>query len=355
MIVVLRSGAPSESVEAILGQFASTPEHVERISRSGPSIVLRAPGVRVSSSPRLAALRGHPDVATVIDEDPPFYLVSRAFQGADSRVVVGGAVFGGPALVLAAGPCSVESLDTLRRAAEAAKDAGATLLRGGAFKPRTSPYAFQGMGEPGLELLARVGAEFDLGVVTEVMSPEDVPLVAGYASMLQIGSRSMQCFPLLDAVGAQSRPVLLKRGLMATLDEFLAAAEYIVSPGNPQVVLCERGIRTFETRTRNTLDVVAVPALRELTHLPIIVDPSHATGKRSLVRPAARAAIAAGADGLLVEVHPHPERALCDGAQALLLEDLAALARDLELLAPAVGRSFPARRPDRLCAPASTL
>ena len=239
-----------------------------------------------------------------------------------------------------AGPCAVESFDQLAAAADAAAAAGARILRGGAFKPRTSPYSFRGLGEPALRWLHDIAAARDLAVVTEVMTPELVPLVAEYADMLQIGSRSIQNFPLLDAVGRAGRPVLLKRGMMSTLDELLASAEYILSAGNPDVILCERGIRTFEPQTRNTFDVVSVPLLKRLSHLPVVADPSHATGQADLVLPAARAAVAAGADGLLIEVHPDPANALSDGPQALLPSDLAELATSCGAVARAIGRAF---------------
>jgi 3-deoxy-7-phosphoheptulonate synthase len=239
---------------------------------------------------------------------------------------VGGATIGGGTLSVMAGPCSVESRDQLMATADAVAAAGATILRGGAFKPRTSPYTFQGLGMEGLELLAEARERTGLPIVTEVMEPGQVDLVAEHADLLQVGARNMQNYPLLMAVGRSSRPVLLKRGLSATIEEWLMAAEYIVSSGNPSVVLCERGIRTFETSTRNTLDLAAVPLLRHLTHLPVVVDPSHATGKRSLVRPMALAAVAAGADGIMVEVHPDPDEALSDGEQSITLEGFAEMA-----------------------------
>jgi 3-deoxy-7-phosphoheptulonate synthase len=271
-------------------------------------------------------------------------LVSLAQHPQRTVVTIGrgpGAVaIGAERVALAAGPCAVESWDQLLAAASAVKAAGGRLLRGGAFKPRTSPYAFQGLGEEGLRLLARAREATGLPVVTEVTSPELVPLVAEYADCLQVGARNMQNYELLRALGRARRPVLLKRGLAATLEELLLSAEYVLAGGNPHVVLCERGIRTHERATRNTLDLSAVPALRELTHLPVIVDPSHATGRRSLVPPMALAAVAAGADGLLVEVHPDPDRALSDGAQSLAPAELSALAARLGAVAAAVGRSL---------------
>jgi 3-deoxy-7-phosphoheptulonate synthase len=247
--------------------------------------------------------------------------------------------FGGPEVPVVAGPCAVESWEQLEAAARAARESGARLLRGGAFKPRTSPYAFQGLGEEGLRLLARARELTGLPVVTEVMSPEAVPLVESYADALQIGARNMQNYDLLRAVGRARKPVLLKRGLSATLEELLMAAEYVVAGGNGRVILCERGIRTYERATRNTLDLAAVPALKDVSHLPVVVDPSHGTGRRSLVAPMALAAVAAGADGLMVEVHPWPDRALSDGPQSLTPAMLADLMVRVRAVARAVGRT----------------
>ncbi|MFO3797069.1 MAG: 3-deoxy-7-phosphoheptulonate synthase, partial [Anaerolineales bacterium] len=234
--------------------------------------------------------------------------------------------------------CTVESREVLLDAARTVRDAGAQMLRGGAYKPRTSPYSFQGLGLKGLELLREASEEFHLPVVTEVLSPQDVTLVAQYADILQIGARNMQNFPLLRAVGETQKPVLLKRGMMATIEEWLMAAEYILAQGNPRVILCERGIRTFETATRNTFDINAIPLIKQISHLPVVADPSHGTGRWELVTPVARAAIAAGADGLLIEVHPHPEHALSDGAQSLRPERFAALVEETRRLAEALGR-----------------
>jgi len=246
---------------------------------------------------------------------------------------------GGQAVVLAAGPCAVESWEVLIETARAVRAAGGRLLRGGAFKPRSSPYAFQGLGEPGLRLLARAREETGLPVVTEVLDPRDVPLVEEYADCFQVGARNMQNGPLLRAVGRARKPVLLKRSPSGAIEELLLSAEYVLDAGNPDVILCERGIRTFETATRNTFDLSAIPVLRDLTHLPVIADPSHGTGRRDLVPPMSLAAVAAGADGLLVEVHPRPAEALSDGAQSLTPEMLADLAPRLRAVASAVGRS----------------
>jgi 3-deoxy-7-phosphoheptulonate synthase len=277
-----------------------------------------------------------------IEASPPYRLAALAARAERTVVRVGrgaGAVaIGGRDVPIVAGPCAVESWEALERVAVAAKAAGARLLRGGAFKPRSSPYAFQGLGEEGLRLLARARELTGLPVVTEVLSADAVARVAEYADCLQIGARNMQNYPLLREVGRARRPVLLKRALAGTIDELLLAAEYVLDAGNPDVVLCERGIRTFEPATRNTLDLAAVAVLHERTHLPVIVDPSHATGKRSLVLPMALAAVAAGADGLLVEVHPEPERARSDGAQSLTPEEFADLVRRARPVAEAVGR-----------------
>lgn len=268
----------------------------------------------------------------------PFKLASRDFQPQDSVVTINGVSIGGKQLIVMAGPCAVESRDQLLETAHAVKEAGAHVLRGGAFKPRTSPYSFQGLGEEGLRLLAEAREETGLPVVTEVMDPQMVPLVTTYADILQVGARNMQNYTLLHAVGKAQRPVLLKRGMMSTVEELLMAAEYILSHGNDRLILCERGIRTFEQYTRNTLDISAVPLIKQLSHLPVVVDPSHGTGKWELVEPVSRAAVAAGADGLIVEVHPHPEEALSDGAQSLKPARFAALMESLRLVAEAVGK-----------------
>jgi 3-deoxy-7-phosphoheptulonate synthase len=270
----------------------------------------------------------------------PFKLASREFHPQDTLVPVNGVTIGDKGLVVMAGPCAVEGRDELLETARAVKRAGAQMLRGGAFKPRTSPYSFQGLGEEGLRLLAAAREETGLPVITEVMTPEQVPLVATYADVLQIGARNMQNYALLHAAGEAQRPVLLKRGMMSTLEELLMAAEYVLSHGNDRIMLCERGIRTFEKHTRNTLDISAVPLLKQLSHLPVIVDPSHGTGKWELVGAASKAAVAAGADGLIIEVHPHPSRALSDGAQSLKPEAFAHLMAELRAVAHAVGREL---------------
>ena len=279
-----------------------------------------------------------PGVAEALRVSQPFKLVSREVKEEDTVLDVGGARLGGEAIAVMAGPCSVESKDQILEAARAVKAAGATFLRGGAFKPRTSPYEFQGLREDGLKLLALAREETGLKVVTEVKDTDTLPMVAEYADVLQIGARNMQNYSLLEKVGELDRPVLLKRGLSATIREWLMAAEYIVSRGNHRVALCERGIRTFETMTRNTLDINAVPVLKALTHLPVVVDPSHGIGIRQHVPAIARAGIAAGADGLIVEVHPSPEKAVSDGHQSLTPAEFGELMKQVRVIAGAIGR-----------------
>jgi len=284
-------------------------------------------------------LRSYRGVSDVIRISVPYKLVSRENHPSRSTVTVGGVPIGPGSLTVIAGPCTVETPDQTLAAARMAQAAGASLLRGGAFKPRTSPYAFQGLGEAGLRILADVRAETGLPVVTEVVDPASVDLVCSHADMLQVGTRSMQNFALLQAVGAADKPVLLKRGMNATIEEWLMAAEYIAQRGNLDIVLCERGIRTFETATRNTLDISAVPVAQRLSHLPVIVDPSHSGGRRDLVLPLTRAAIAVGADGVIIDVHPQPATALCDGDQALTGADIDELAAAVTNLPQLLGRS----------------
>ena len=266
--------------------------------------------------------------------------VSRKTKTDDTIVNINGIKVGGSEIVIIAGPCAVESREQLFKTARSVRAGGANILRGGAFKPRSSPYSFQGMGEEGLKLLSLVREETGLPIVTEVMDTRQIELVASYADMLQIGSRNMQNFPLLKEAGMCRKPILLKRGMMATIEEFLLAAEYILSHGNDQIILCERGIRTFETSTRNTLDLSAVPMLKRLSHLPVIVDPSHGTGIRWMVPPMAKAAIAVGADGLIMEVHYKPEVALCDGSQSLSIDEFDLLMADMKKIAKAIGREI---------------
>jgi 3-deoxy-7-phosphoheptulonate synthase len=285
-----------------------------------------------------AAVAGWPGVAEVSKITAPFQLASRAFQPHDTVISVGRCAIGSPQLAIMAGPCSVEGEEQIFTIAAAVARAGATVMRGGAYKPRTSPYSFQGLGEEGLKLLRRAADAHGLAVVSEVMDTQQVGLVARYADILQVGARNMQNYSLLKEVGHADKPVLLKRGLAATIEEWLMSAEHILSHGNAQVILCERGIRTFETYTRNTLDLNAIPVVKERSHLPVIVDPSHGTGIRDKVAPMARAAIAAGADGLIIEVHHDPDHALSDGAQSLYPREFDELVAQIRTIAGVVGR-----------------
>jgi 3-deoxy-7-phosphoheptulonate synthase len=285
-------------------------------------------------------LSNMPGVSDVVRISVPYKLVSREHHRNRSVVSVRGVPIGPDTLTVIAGPCAVETPEQTLESAKMARAGGASLLRGGAYKPRTSPYAFQGLGEAGLRILADVRAETGLPIVTEVIAAADVDLVCSYADMLQVGTRNMQNFPLLQAVGEANKPVMLKRGMNATIEEWLMAAEYIAQRGNLDIVLCERGIRTFETATRNTLDISAVPVAQRLSHLPVIVDPSHSGGRRDLVLPLSRAAIAVGADGIIIDVHPRPDTALCDGAQALVDADMRELASVASNLPPLVGRTL---------------
>jgi len=277
----------------------------------------------------LESLEATPGVANAVRISVPYKFVSREFRPQPSAIALNGVEIGGDEFVMMAGPCSVESEKQIMETAEAVAEAGARVLRGGAFKPRTSPYDFQGMEEAGLKLLRKAKEATGLAIVTEVMSDRDVELIAQYADCMQVGARNMQNFALLKSLGGCGRPVLLKRGMSSTIKELLMSAEYIVAHGNPNVILCERGIRTFETATRNTCDIAAIPVLNELTHLPVVLDPSHATGKRSLIPALSRAGVAIGADGLIVEVHPCPEKAVSDGAQSLTLPDFRRMMNEL--------------------------
>src|SRR5512136_1620165 len=316
MLVVMKPSATEAQVDAVVEKIRS----LGLLAHAIPGAQRTAIGITGNKGGLDPSLfEGMPGVGEAIRVSQPFKLVSREVKPEDTVIDVGGARIGGHELAIMAGPCSVESREQLLEAARAVKKAGARFLRGGAFKPRTSPYEFQGLGETGLKLLAEAREETGLPVVTEVLDPQKVDLVAKYADMLQIGARNVQNFALLRAVGKSRVPVILKRGMMTTIDEWLQAAEYILLEGNQNVVLCERGIRTFEKATRNTLDLAAVPVLRKATHLPIVVDPSHATGSRELIAPMAKAAIAAGTDGLMIETHPTPELALSDSQQQLNL------------------------------------
>ncbi len=327
MLIVMSHKATKEQLDAVV-------QAVERMGlRAAPIPGSERTAVGVLGNEGYIddlTIRDLPGIQQIIHVSKPYKMVSRDFHPQSSVVNVAGVRIGaGCRPVVAAGPCAVEGEEQIIRTARAVKAAGADLLRGGAYKPRTGPHTFQGLGEAGLSLLAAAGRESGLPVVTEVMSPDHVGLVAAHADLLQVGARNMQNFDLLKELGRAAKPVLLKRGMSATIEEFLASAEYILAGGNPDVILCERGIRTFETATRNTLDLSIVPLIKEFSHLPIMVDPSHATGKRSLVPPMAKAALVAGAHGLLIEVHPEPEKALSDGPQSLTPQGFAALMADL--------------------------
>lgn len=344
MVIVMTPDATDDEVEAIVAQVESAGGEAF-VSRGVSRTIIGLVG-DVDQFETLN-LSSRPGVAKVTRISAKYKLVSREHRPEGrSTVEVGGVPIGPDTMTLIAGPCAVETAEQTLEAAVMAKKAGATLLRGGAFKPRTSPYAFQGLGERGLRILADVRAETGLPVVTEVVAPHDVDMVAEHADMLQIGTRNMQNFGLLQAVGRAGKPVLLKRGMNSTIEEWLMAAEYIAQRGCLDIVLCERGIRTFETSTRNTLDVSAVPVVQHLSHLPVMIDPSHSGGRRDLVLPLSRAAIAVGSDGVLVDVHPHPEQALCDGPQALMTDDLQELSRSLHALATLMGRR-PSAEPRR--------
>ena len=337
MLIVLASDVTPEAQKAIedrVRELGFTPHAIEGAGRTAVGIT----GNRGPVDP--GHFRLMEGVADCIPVTAPYKLVSREVKHTDTVVDVSGVPIGGREIVVMAGPCAVESEQQILAAARGVRKSGASLLRGGAFKPRTSPYDFQGLRQKGLELLEKARGETGLKVVTEVKDTETLPLVAESADLLQIGARNMQNFSLLEAVGDLRKPVLLKRGMSSTIKELLMAAEYIVSRGNKQVILCERGIRTFETMTRNTLDLNAVPMLKAHSHLPVVVDPSHGIGIRSAVLPMARAAIAAGADGLIIEVHPDPDRALSDGMQSLDLPRFEVLMREIEKIASAVGRSL---------------
>jgi 3-deoxy-7-phosphoheptulonate synthase len=314
MMIVMQESAPREDVDRILERLESAGAR-GHVSTSDVVTVIGVIGERdvIAGLP----LEAYPGVDKVLPILKPYKLVSREFRRSDTVITVGGTSIGGGHIGLIAGPCSVETREQVMEAALAVKAGGGTMLRGGAYKPRTSPYAFQGLGVEGLQILAEAREKTGLPVVTELMDPRHLEDVAKYSDIIQIGARNMQNFQLLSAVGEVDRPVLLKRGLAATIDELLMAAEYIVKEGNANVILCERGIRTFETATRNTLDISAIPILKQRSHLPVMVDPSHAAGKVDLVEPLSLAAIAAGADGLMIEMHPSPETALSDGAQSL--------------------------------------
>ncbi len=335
MIVVMRAGTTKKQIDAVVAHI-NKDGFTTHISEGSERTIIGVIGDDRPIEPRTYEwLDGVEKTVKLLQ---PFKLVSRDFQQDDTIVNVNGVEFGANSISIIAGPCSVEDRTQLLETAHAVKAAGAQALRGGAFKPRSSPYSFQGLGEPGLQFLAEAREQTGLPIVTEVMTPEQLPLVTRYADVLQIGARNMQNYELLKAVGRSSHAVLLKRGLMATIEELLMSAEYILAHGNRRVILCERGIRTFEKYTRNTTDINAVPVMKSLTHLPVILDPSHGVGKWAFVTAVARAGIAAGADGLIVEVHPRPAEALSDGGQSLIPERFAELVQQVRAIATTIGR-----------------
>ena len=337
MIVVMKAGSSQDEISRVVNRIEAG-GLTAHISQGIEHTVIGALG---QAFPELRdTLELLPGVEQVIPVSKPYKLASREFHPRDTIVELNGVAIGGSEIVVMAGPCAVESEEQLLATAQAVKAAGATVLRGGAFKPRTSPYQFRGLGESGLKILAQAGKETQMPIITEVMSPDHVDLVAKYADILQIGARNMQNFVLLDEVGKTKKPVLLKRGLSSNIQEWLLAAEYILAQGNEQVILCERGIRTFESYTRNTMDISAIPIIEKVSHLPIIADPSHATGKWYLVLPLALAAVAAGADGLLIEVHPNPDLALADGPQSLTFDNFRLLMAQLLPIAEARNRKL---------------
>ncbi|MBD3878471.1 MAG: 3-deoxy-7-phosphoheptulonate synthase [Quinella sp. 1Q5] len=337
MIVVMKRGATQENLAAVVKKIEASGLRTHLSKGEEVTIVGVIGDKKTIANLELQMMAGVEKTVRITEK---YKLVSRDFHPEDTIIDAGGVKIGGDEVVVMAGPCAVESLEQLREAASAVKACGAKFLRGGAFKPRTSPYDFQGLGEEGLNLLRKVADEFNLRVVTEIVDKDDIDLFCKYADILQVGARNMQNFQMLKALGKCSKPVMLKRGLSATISEWLNAAEYIMSGGNEQVIFCERGIRTYETFTRNTLDLSAVAAVKELSHLPIIVDPSHGTGRWKMVAPMARAAIAAGADGLIIEVHPNPEKALSDGDQSLTPEAFKDLMSSLGGIAKVMGRSL---------------
>ncbi|MBU4226665.1 3-deoxy-7-phosphoheptulonate synthase [bacterium] len=337
MIIVMNGKTDDADVEKVIQKLHEM-GHKVHISRGEKRIILGVIGdVENLTSVPFYAFNGVEEIIRIVK---PYKLASREFKSFDTTVKVKDVVIGGKEVVVMAGPCVVENEKQIFETAQQVKAAGAKILRGGAFKPRTSPYSFQGLGEEGLKLLAQAGEETGLAVVTEVMSVNQIELVGKYTDIFQVGARNMQNFVLLQELGKAKKPILLKRGMSATIEELLLSAEYILSQGNYEVILCERGIRTFENYTRNTLDLSAVPALKRLSHLPVIVDPSHATGRWRLVSPMAKAAIAVGADGLLIEVHPDPKSSLSDGAQTLRLDTFTQLMKELSPIVQAVGREL---------------
>ncbi len=338
MVIVMEKQAPDEKIESVVAELIKRGFDVHRSTGSGQT-VLGVVGDVATIDPREFEVMDGVQEAVRVSE--PYKLSSRTFKRDKTLVKLNGCTIGGKDVIVMAGPCTIENEQQLFATAEAVARAGAKVLRGGAYKPRTSPYAFQGMGIEGLKLLQAAGKQYGMATVSEVMEISQIEKMLEYVDILQIGARNMQNFNLLSAVGQTRKPVLLKRGMAATIEEWLLASEYIMSGGNYQVILCERGIRTFDTYLRNTLDLAAIPVVQKLSHLPIIVDPSHATGRRDKVMPMARAAVAAGADGVMIEVHVEPEKALCDGPQSLYPEQFVELMDELRIIVPAVRRTLP--------------
>ena len=346
MMIVMKETASDEEVEAVVEKIESAGALAHRIVGARLTVIGAIGDVEQDVNVEGLGLEGQPGVDRVMPILKPYKLASSQITHGERTVLeIDGRKIGGEHFALIAGPCTVESREQTLQTARVARDAGATLLRGGAYKPRTSPYAFQGLGQEGLRLLAEAKSETGLPIVTELMDMRDLDAVLEVADVVQIGARNMQNYPLLAEIGRSGRPALLKRGLSSTLDELLMAAEYILKEGNSNVMLCERGIRTFETAYRFTLDLMAVPVLKELSHLPVIVDPSHAAGRRDLVLPLSLAAAAVGADGIIVEVHPNPDEAICDGPQALRAEEFAQYALAVQSAAALAGKALAGREP----------
>jgi 3-deoxy-7-phosphoheptulonate synthase len=343
MMIVMKETATEDEVEAVVAKIERAGARAHRSSGARVTVIGAIGDVEQDANVESLGLEGQPGVDRVVPILKPYKLASAQITHGERTVLdIDGRKVGGNNFALIAGPCTVESREQTLETARVVRDAGATLLRGGAYKPRTSPYAFQGLGQEGLRLLAEAKAETGLPIVTELMDISDLEPVLEVADVIQIGARNMQNYPLLAEIGRSGRPALLKRGLSATLDELLMAAEYILKEGNPNVMLCERGIRTFENAYRFTLDLMAVPVLKELSHLPVIVDPSHAAGRRDLVTPLSLAAAAVGADGIIVEVHPNPDEAICDGPQQLRTDDFAEYARAVEQATALAGKALSA-------------
>jgi 3-deoxy-7-phosphoheptulonate synthase len=341
MMIVMKETASDQEIEAVIEKIEGAGALAHPIKGARLTVIGAIGDVEQDVNLESLGLEGQPGVDRVMPILKPYKLASSQIRHGERTVIeIEGRKIGGEHFAMIAGPCTVESREQLFETADVVKDAGVAMLRGGAYKPRTSPYAFQGLGQEGLRLLAEAKERTGLPIVTELMDARDMEAVLEVADVIQVGARNMQNFPLLAEIGRSGRPVLLKRGLSATLDELLMAAEYVLKEGNRNVMLCERGIKTFETSYRTTLDLQAIPVLKELSHLPVVVDPSHAAGRRSLVAPMSLAAAAAGADGIIVEVHPNPDEALCDGPQALLADDFAEYVAAVERVAALAGKAF---------------